>query len=30
MRKKIFNTVGPDMFNDTLKTKRPDMYDLGF
>ena len=27
---KIFNTVGPDMFNDTLKTKRPDMYDLGF
>ncbi|PIB42061.1 hypothetical protein AOA59_22145 [Pseudomonas sp. 2822-15] len=26
---KIFDTVGPNMFNDTLKTKRPDMYDLG-
>ncbi|PIB62752.1 glycosyltransferase [Pseudomonas sp. 2995-3] len=26
---KIFDTVGPNMFNDTLKMKRPDMYDLG-
>ncbi|WP_438868616.1 glycosyltransferase [Pseudomonas sp. L1(2025)] len=26
---KIFDTVGPNMFNDTLKAKRPDMYDLG-
>ena len=26
---KIFDTVGPNMFNDTLKTKRPDMYELG-
>ncbi|MGR3885577.1 glycosyltransferase family 32 protein [Pseudomonas sp. 1152_12] len=27
--KKIFDTVGPNLFNDTLKLKRPDMYDLG-
>ncbi|RMQ88173.1 MULTISPECIES: glycosyltransferase [Pseudomonas] len=27
---KIFDTVGPNMFNDILKTKRPDMYELGF
>ncbi|MFL1503240.1 glycosyltransferase [Pseudomonas sp. S191] len=26
---KIFETVGPTMFNDVLKSKRPDMYDLG-
>lgn len=26
---KIFDTVGPNMFNDMLKKKRPDMYDLG-
>ena len=28
--RKIFETVGPDMFNDILKSRRPDMYDLGF
>lgn len=28
--RKIFETVGPNLFNDTLKAKRPDMYDLGF
>ena len=28
--RKIFETVGPDMFNDILKARRPDMYDLGF
>lgn len=28
--RKIFETVGPNLFNDTLKSKRPDMYDLGF
>ena len=27
---KIFETVGPTLFNDNLKLKRPDMYDLGF
>lgn len=27
---KIFDTVGPNMFNDILKTKRSDMYELGF
>ena len=27
--RKIFETVGPNLFNDTLKSKRPDMYDLG-
>lgn len=26
---KIFETVGPTLFNDNLKLKRPDMYDLG-
>jgi hypothetical protein len=25
----IFDTVGPNLFNDILRTKRPDMYDLG-
>lgn len=28
--RKIFETVGPISFNDNLKLKRPDMYDLGF
>lgn len=28
--RKIFETVGPTLFNDNLKLKRPDMYDLGF
>lgn len=28
--RKIFETVGPNLFNDILKAKRPDMYDLGF
>ncbi|WP_099168437.1 glycosyltransferase [Pseudomonas sp. ICMP 8385] len=28
--RKIFETVGPNLFNDVLKSKRPDMYDLGF
>ena len=28
--RKIFDTVGPNLFNDILKSKRPDMYDLGF
>ncbi|NMX60667.1 glycosyltransferase [Pseudomonas sp. WS 5079] len=28
--RKIFQTVGPNLFNDVLKSKRPDMYDLGF
>lgn len=27
---KIFETVGPTLFNDILKSKRPDMYNLGF
>ncbi len=27
---KIFETVGPNMFDDVLKTKRPDIYDAGF
>ncbi|MBF8003296.1 hypothetical protein IZT72_01720 [Pseudomonas brenneri] len=27
---KIFETVGPNLFNDILKRKRPDMYELGF
>jgi hypothetical protein len=26
---KIFETVGPTMFDDVLKSKRPDMYHLG-
>ncbi|WP_448650774.1 glycosyltransferase family 32 protein [Pseudomonas fluorescens] len=26
----IFETVGPTMFNDVLKSSRPDMYNLGF
>lgn len=28
--RKIFDTVGPNLFNDTLKSQRPDMYYLGF
>ncbi|MGL5997894.1 MAG: glycosyltransferase [Pseudomonas proteolytica] len=28
--RKVFDTVGPNLFNDTLKSKRPDMYELGF
>lgn len=28
--RKIFETVGPTLFNDNLKLKRPDMYTLGF
>lgn len=28
--RKIFETVGPTLFNDNLKLKRPDMYELGF
>ncbi|WP_248730316.1 glycosyltransferase [Pseudomonas sp. MWU13-2517] len=28
--RKIFETVGPTLFNQVLKSKRPDMYDLGF
>ncbi|WP_256732850.1 glycosyltransferase [Pseudomonas sp. P7548] len=28
--RKVFETVGPTLFNDNLKLKRPDMYDLGF
>ena len=28
--RKIFDTVGPNLFNETLKSKRPDMYELGF
>lgn len=28
--KKIFDTVGPNLFNDILKSKRPDMYEAGF
>jgi hypothetical protein len=27
---KIFETVGPQMFDEVLKAKRPDIYDLGF
>lgn len=27
---KVFETVGPTMFNDVLKSKRPDIYDAGF
>lgn len=27
---KVFETVGPSMFDDVLKTKRPDIYDAGF
>lgn len=27
---KIFETVGPNMFDDVLKSKRPDIYDAGF
>ncbi|WP_115284418.1 glycosyltransferase [Pseudomonas fluorescens] len=27
---KIFETVGPTLFNDILKSKKPDIYDLGF
>ncbi|AZF42653.1 hypothetical protein C4J87_2494 [Pseudomonas sp. R1-43-08] len=27
--KKLFETTGPTLLNDTLKAKRPDMYDLG-
>lgn len=27
---KVFETVGPNMFDDVLKTKRPDIYDAGF
>ncbi|QJI29362.1 sugar-binding protein [Pseudomonas sp. ADAK18] len=27
---KIFETVGPMMFDDVLKSRRPDIYDLGF
>ncbi|MFQ6589958.1 MULTISPECIES: glycosyltransferase [Pseudomonas] len=27
---KIFETVGPTLFNKVLKSQRPDMYDLGF
>ncbi|AZF05446.1 6-phosphofructokinase [Pseudomonas sp. R5-89-07] len=27
--KKLFETTGPTLLNDTLKVKRPDMYDLG-
>ncbi len=26
---KIFDTVGPNLLNDTLKAKKPDIYDLG-
>ena len=28
--RKIFETVGPTLFNDVLIAKRPDMYDFGF
>ncbi|MBI6562521.1 glycosyltransferase family 32 protein [Pseudomonas synxantha] len=27
---KVFETVGPNMFDDVLKSKRPDIYDAGF
>ncbi len=27
--RKIFETAGPNLFNDILKSKRPDLYDLG-
>jgi hypothetical protein len=27
---KVFETVGPSMFDEVLKTKRPDIYDAGF
>ena len=28
--RKVFETVGPLMFDDTLKSTRPDIYDVGF